>query len=129
VCARILGRHSREVRLQSTDLAHALVDTLVDRQAADVVLLDLTGLATWADYFIIATVDNVRQARAVIDALQEAVSLRGGGRLHDEGDPESGWVLIDAGDGVIVHLFSPEQRTYYNLEGLWNRAQEVVRIQ
>ena len=68
-------------------------------------------------------------SRAVIDALQEAVSQRGGGRLHDEGDAESGWVLVDAGEGVIVHLFSPEQRTYYNLEGLWNRAQEVVRIQ
>jgi ribosome-associated protein len=93
------------------------------------VLLDLTGLAIWADFFIVATVDNVRQSRAVIDALQDTVSARDGGRVHPEGEPAGGWVLIDAGGGVIVHLFSPEMRAYYNLEGLWNRAQEVVRIQ
>jgi ribosome-associated protein len=92
-------------------------------------LLDLSGLTTWADYFIIATVDNIRQARAIVDALQEAVLVHGGRRLHPEGEAEGGWVLVDAGDGVIVHLFSPEARAFYNLEGLWNRAQEIVRIQ
>ena len=101
---------------------------LVDRQASDVVLLDLTQLSAFADYFVIATVDNVRQARAVVDTLAAAVKARGG-RLESEGDPESGWVLADAGDGVIIHLFSLESRAYYNLEGLWIRAQEVVRIQ
>ncbi len=65
----------------------------------------------------------------MIDALEETVLLRGGSRPHAEGDAEGGWVLVDAGGGVIVHLFSPERRVYYNLEGLWNRAQEVVRIQ
>jgi ribosome-associated protein len=105
------------------------VDTLVDRQAEDVVLLDLTGLATWADHFIIATVDNVRQANAIIAALQETVSAHGARAFHPEGEPASGWVLIDVGNGAIVHLFTAETRAYYNLEGLWNRAQEVVRIQ
>lgn len=92
-------------------------------------LLDLSGLTTWADFFIIATVDNVRQSRAIADALQESVLAHGGGRLHPEGDADGGWVLIEAGPGVIVHLFNTEARAYYNLEGLWNRAQEVVRIQ
>ena len=101
---------------------------LVDRQASDVVLLDLTQLSAFADYFVIATVDNVRQARALVDTLATAVRARGG-HLESEGDPESGWVLVDAGDGVIIHLFSMESRARYNLEGLWSRAQEVVRIQ
>jgi ribosome-associated protein len=109
-------------------LAHELVDVLVDRQAADVVLLDLTELNAFADYFVIATVDNIRQARAVLDALAAALRERGG-KLQAEGDPESGWVMADAGQGVFVHLFSEETRVYYNLEGLWGRAQEVVRIQ
>ena len=117
-----------QTALQPSDLAHELVDVLVDRQAADVVLLDLTELNAFADFFVIATVDNIRQARAILDALAEAVRLRGG-KLLAEGDPESGWVMADAGNAVFVHLFSEESRVYYNLEGLWSRAQEVVRIQ
>ena len=110
------------------ETAHELVDLLVERQAADVVLLDLTQLNAFAEYFIIATVDNVRQSRAIADALAEKMRSLGG-KLDSEGDPESGWLLIDAGHGVFVHLFSLESRAYYNLEGLWSRAQEVVRIQ
>ena len=113
---------------RSLELAHELVDLLVDRQAADVVLLDLTQLSAFAEYFVIATVDNIRQARAVADALTDRVKSQGG-RLESEGDPESGWLLVDAGQGVFIHLFSLESRAYYNLEGLWGRAQEVVRIQ
>jgi ribosome-associated protein len=104
------------------------VDVLVDRQVSDVVLLDLTRLSAFADFFVIGTVDNVRQARAVLDAVDTAVSERGGSG-QPEGDPDTGWILIDAGQGVFVHLFSIEQRAYYNLEGLWSRAQEVVRVQ
>ena len=74
------------------------------------------------------TLDNIRQARAILDVL--AVTMREhGGKLLAEGDPESGWVMADAGSGVFIHLFSLESRAYYNLEGLWSRAQEVVRIQ
>ena len=126
------GPRRQEVALvqleRSSEYAHELLDILVDRQAEDVVLLDLTTLASFADYFVIATVDNIRQARAMIDTLGEAVRTRGG-RMAAEGDPESGWVLIDADEGVYVHLFSIDARIYYNLEGLWHRAQEVVRVQ
>ena len=101
---------------------------MVDRQAMDVVLLDLTQLSAFADYFVIGTVDNGRQARAIADAVMDHARLRGG-RVDSEGDPESGWLLVEAGQGVFVHLFSIESRAHYNLEGLWGRAQEVVRIQ
>jgi ribosome-associated protein len=112
-----------------SDLAHDMVDTLVDRQATDVVLLDLTHLSAFADEFVIASVDNIRQASAVVDAIDERVRERGGKRVRPEGDPASGWVLLDVGGGVIVHVFSVEGRARYDLEGLWNRAQEVVRVQ
>ena len=80
------------------------------------VLLDLTELSAFADYFVIATVDNIRQARAIVDALGEKVRTLGG-KMDSEGDAEGGWLLVDAGRGVFVHLFSLESRAYYNLEG------------
>jgi ribosome-associated protein len=100
---------------------------LVDRQAADVVMLDLTSLAAFTDYFVIATVDNERQMQALVDAV-DGVLQETGGRFRQEGAPDSGWVLLDLG-AVIVHLFGLEDRARYNLEGLWQKAQEVVRVQ
>lgn len=111
------------------ELAHEIVDWLADRQAEDIVLLDLTPLAAFADYFVIGTVDNIRQARATIDAVEEGMRGRGGDRPRPEGNPESGWVLLDTGEGILVHLFSSEARMRYDLEGLWSKAQEVVRVQ
>jgi ribosome-associated protein len=110
------------------EYAQALLDVVVDRQGSDVVLLDLTALGVFADYFVIATVDNIRQARAIEDALSEATAKHGE-KARVEGEPEEGWILIDAGDGIFVHLFSLEARVYYDLEGLWHRAQEIVRVQ
>ncbi|MEX2032402.1 MAG: ribosome silencing factor [Dehalococcoidia bacterium] len=108
--------------------AQSLLDVLVDRQASDVVLLDLTQLSMFADYFIIATVDNIRQARAILDTL--IVAAKAAGRdVESEGSADEGWILVDAGQGVYIHLFSLESRIYYDLEGLWHRAQEVVRVQ
>jgi len=66
--------------------------------------------------------------RAIIDTVSEAVSKDGVKPLGKEGEPESGWVLLDYGD-VIVHIFAPDERAYYDLEGLWHAATPVVRIQ
>ena len=125
--AEASGSTPREVALRGSELAHHLVDVLVDRMVSDVVLLDLTSLEVFTDYFVIGTVDNVRQLRAVTDALEEA-SRTAGVSMREEGAMTSGWVLVDFGD-VIVHLFSMEKRAYYDLEELWSRAQEVVHIQ
>ncbi len=109
-------------------LAHQLVDVLVDRQAADVVMLDLSELSAFTDYFVIGTVDNQRQMQAVVEAVEAAMAGIAGARFRQEGDPASGWVLLDAGP-VVVHLFGLEERARYNLEGLWSKAREVVRVQ
>ena len=114
--------------LQGPELAHHLVDVLVDRQAADVVMLDLTALSAFTDYFVIATADNERQLRALIEAVEGALDeVSPETHMRLEGSTEGGWVLLDLG-AVVVHLFSLEQRAKYNLEGLWRRAQEVVRV-
>lgn len=90
-------------------------------------MLDLTSLSTFTDYFVIATAMNERQLGALIDTL-DTDAHASGLPFHQEGAPDGGWVLIDLGT-VVVHLFSLEKRAYYNLEGLWRRAQEVVRVQ
>jgi len=99
-----------------------------DRQASDIMMLDLRGLTTIADYFVICTAENERQLRAVLRALDEDLVAAGARNPRIEGSPETGWVLLDFND-VIVHLFSPEQREFYRLERLWKQAQPIVVVQ
>jgi len=121
-------REMTEVEIESQELARRIVDLFSDRQAEDVVLLDIHRVAGFADYFVIASAQNPRHMRALIDAMDKDLRREGIKYMRSEGDPDSGWVLVDFG-AVIVHIFTAEDRAYYNLEGLWSRAQEVVRIQ
>ncbi len=91
-------------------------------------LLDIRGVASFADYFVIASGSAVRQVQAMMQAVDETASADGIEPMGREGEASSGWVLLDYGD-VIVHLFAPEERAYYDLEGLWHAAVPVVRIQ
>jgi ribosome-associated protein len=115
--------------LQAEELAHKITDILSDMQAEDILLLDISNVASFADYFVIASAGSERQLGAILDEIDQKIGkaekLRPMGR---EGDPAGGWVLLDYGD-VIVHVFAPEQREYYDLEGLWATAVPVVRIQ
>ena len=110
------------------DLARRIVDLLADRQAEEIVLLDLRGVASFADYFVIATAQNPRQMRALVETTAKELRAEGVQPEQQEGTMDSGWVLMDYGD-VIVHLFSPEQRAFYALEELWRQAKPVVLIQ
>lgn len=106
-----------------------MVDSLYEKKAQNITLLDLTEQASFADYFLICTADNDRQLRALSDTVTEDAKQEGkviaDGR---EGIAENGWMLIDFGD-LIVHLFSPEKREYYNLEELWSEARVVLHMQ
>lgn len=89
--------------------------------------MDISKVSSFTDYFVIATAGNPRQMNALIDSLDR--DLRPDARpLRTEGTPDSGWVLVDFG-GAIVHLFAPDERAYYNLEGLWAKGVSVVHIQ
>ena len=109
-------------------MARQIVDVLSDRQAEDIVLLDISAVASFADQFVIATATSVRQMDALLDALHATLAKDGVHALHREGTPDSGWVLLDYGD-VVVHVFSPEDRAYYDLEGLWSAGVPLIRIQ
>lgn len=114
--------------LEPAELANAIVDLFSDRQAEDIVMVDISRLVTFADYFVIASGQTVRHMDALSDALDTELGKQGIHPQRREGTAESGWVLLDFGS-VIVHIFSPSQRAHYNLEGLWGRAASVVRIQ
>ena len=110
-----------ENQTESSEIARRIVELLSDRQAEDIVLLDIHEIASFADYFVIATALNQRHVGALIDAMEKDLANEGIKALHREGESSSGWVLVDYG-GVIVHIFSPEDRAFYDLEGLWGVA-------
>ncbi len=81
-----------------------------------------------ADFFVIATVDSERQAKAIIDEIEKRMKERRVRPLGIDGEADSGWILMDYGD-VLVHLFDPGTRDFYQLEELWSHAPTIVRIQ
>lgn len=127
-CASALaGWRAWRARLESPEIAQRLVDILSDRQAQEIAQIDIRRVSSFADFFVIATADNVRQLNALVDTLERDMQGDGVRMGTREGDPESGWVLLDFG-GVIVHLFSREQRAFYDLEGLWSQSAPLVRF-
>lgn len=114
--------------LQIADIARLAVDEASATLAADVVLLDIRDISDFADYFVIATAATQRHLTELAERIEARVKSAGMSRNHREGKPEGGWVLIDF-PGFIVHLFTDDTRRFYDLEGLWDAATEVVRIQ
>ena len=115
--------------LETLELAHLLVDTIVDKKGNDILLLDIREHAVFADYFLICTGDNERQLKALADALAQNAKQSGESlALGVEGEASSGWMLIDFGD-LVVHLFSPVKRDYYSLEDIWTQGRVVMNIQ
>lgn len=118
-----------EVNLQGLELANLLVNTIIDKKASNILLLDVHEQAIFTDYFILCTGDSNRQLQALLEGVAEAAKHKGDILPTSiEGQPESGWLLADFGE-VIVHLFSPEKRAYYKLEELWSQSRVILRIQ
>ena len=98
---------------------HALVlQSLDDDQAQEIVSIPLEGKSSIADHMVIASGRSTRQVAAMAQKLAERIKQAGHGHARIEGLPAADWVLIDAGD-VVVHLFRPEVRSFYNLERMW----------
>lgn len=97
---------------------------LEEKRAEDIVALDLRGISSLADEFIIATVTNPRQASAIVDACEKERKARKLPCLGIEGTGGSSWVVLDYGD-LVVHLFQPQAREYYGLEHLWSDARRI----
>jgi ribosome-associated protein len=122
--------YERKPTLDSIALARQILEQIEDKQATNIVLLDVHEQTTLADYFVIATVDNLRQAKAIEDDLLVKLKLEQNIRpLTLDGVDASGggWAVLDYGD-VIVHLFTEEMRDFYQLESLWNKATVVAKV-
>ena len=100
-------------------LETALLAKLDDDKAQDIVLIDLKGKSPMADTMIVASGRSHRHVGALADHLLRTLKEHGQGKAKVEGLPHCDWVLIDAGD-VIVHLFRPEVRSFYNIEKIWS---------
>jgi ribosome-associated protein len=110
-----------EAQIPSSELAQRIVDLMDERQAEDVVMLDIGQASSFTDFFVIASAQNARHMGALLDAFHKDLANEGIKTLRTEGGNDSGWVLVDFGP-VIVHLFTPEDRRFYDLEALWQRT-------
>jgi ribosome-associated protein len=102
-----------------------IAEAALDRKAREVLALDVRGLTSVTDVFLIASGDSDRQVRAIADSVLEAARAAGDAALGMEGYDEGRWVLIDLND-IIVHVFQGEVRRHYDLERLWCDARSTA---
>jgi len=108
------------------ELHRSVLESLDDDQAVDVVSIPLAGKSSIADHMVIASGRSTRQVASMANKLAERLKQTYGRPVRIEGLPAADWVLIDA-DDVIVHLFRPEVRSFYNLERMWAFGDEQPR--
>ena len=101
---------------------------LEDKKAENIMLLDIHEIASFTDYFIICTGTSDRMLDSLSMAVREQIKGDYDIKGHIEGSPDAGWMVTDFGD-VVVHLFSPDQRSYYQLEELWEKGKVLLRLQ
>lgn len=99
-----------------------------DKKGSDILVLDTRPVTSIADFFVIATAQSERQIKAIVEEVSKKAKALKIRALGVDGEAGSGWVLMDFGD-ILVHIFDPGTRDYYQLEELWSGATTVVRIQ
>jgi ribosome-associated protein len=110
------------------EIAKLVADIASDALATNITLLDISEVTSFADVFVICSVDNVRQLNAVREDILDGLRENGVRPRRSEGVAETGWILLDYGD-VVIHLFTEEQRAFYRLEDVWSEAQKLLVIQ
>jgi len=119
------ARAARDRVAASREIALAAARAALDKQALDVAILDVHDLIVITDFFVICTGSTDRQVRTVVEEVENALRERHSIKpVRREGDVEAHWVLLDYVD-IVVHVFAPEEREYYDLERLWRDAPRV----
>ncbi|MGB8932875.1 MAG: ribosome silencing factor, partial [Anaeromyxobacteraceae bacterium] len=105
----------------SRPLALAIAKAGLDKKAEEVLVLDVRGLTSYAEYFVVMTADSDRQASAIADHVASEMKDAGVSKVGVEGYETGRWILVDYGD-VVAHVMSKEAREFYDIEGLWADA-------
>ncbi len=112
--------------MTSRQLVRLVRDAALAKKARDVVDIDLRKKSSLADFFVICEGDTDRQTRAIADGIREAAKAKGLSPLHTTGEQDGAWILMDYVE-VVVHVFLPGERAFYDLESLWT-AEPMVEL-
>jgi len=107
--------------LSGEAVVRAAAHAALEKKAIDLAVLDLQGLSSVADYFLVCSARSTPQADTIAEAIRGALRVKGVRPRHNEGSAESGWLLLDYGD-VVMHVFLEETRGFYALDRLWGDA-------
>ena len=110
---------------QSKDMLKLIYQALEDKKGEDIVMIDISQVSVLADYFVICSAGNDSQIQALVDNVDEKMHENGYQIRQQEGRNSGTWVLLDYGD-VIVHIFERENRSFYNLERIWNDGRRIL---
>ncbi|NMC79849.1 MAG: ribosome silencing factor [Chloroflexi bacterium] len=105
-----------------------MINGLEEKKGEDILLLDIQGIASFADYFIVCSGSSDRMLDSLANSVLQTAKQQFNIHTVVEGNPGSGWLVIDLGD-IVVHLFSPDQRDYYRLEQLWDKGKVLLHLQ
>lgn len=112
------------MRFEPREMALRIAEAAEERRAQELAILDMRGLMTICDYFVICSGRSRQHVDAIGEEIEDQMSAAGIEPRHVEGIPDSSWVILDYLD-VVVHIFEPEAREFYNLEGLWHDAARI----
>ena len=112
----------------SKDMVKVVYAALEEKQGKDISIMDIGGVSVIADYFVIATADNIRQVDALCDEVEDKMAQHGYELRRREGVTNSCWILLDYND-IIVHIFDKEQRLFYDLERIWSDGKKIVSVE
>lgn len=112
----------------SKEMAKLAYEALEDKKAEDIKILEIGNISIIADYFIIANGTNASQVQALVDNVQEVLGRHGHDPKRIEGLRTASWILLDYGD-VVIHVFSKEDRLFYDLERIWRDGKSVSKEQ
>ncbi len=122
--ARKLAQPDSDAVVATPEFWRIAVRAAEAKQAKDIRVLDLRGISSFADYFVIASGSNTRQIQAIVDEVELQLKKAGDRAISIEGYDNAEWVLMDYGD-YLIHVFSEKARVYYDLERLWREAKTV----
>lgn len=108
----------------SKDMLKVIIDALQDKKAEDIRVIDISNVSVIADYFVIASGSNTNQIQAMVDNVEEEMFKAGFDNPKVEGYNTASWILLDYND-VIVHVFSEDDRAFYNIERIWRDGKEI----